>query len=85
MEKKIAAEWRKVEEPEGGASWHCGKEVSLGSTAALIEGTREGMRSETLDVRAHPGGEGRFIEGPGGEAQDGLGGGFFGGGKARAV
>ncbi len=33
--------------------------------------------SETLGVGAEPGGEGGFVESSGGEAQDGLGGGFF--------
>jgi hypothetical protein len=47
--------------------------------------TLEGGRSRTLDAGAVPGGEGGFIEGSGGEAEDGLRGGFFGGGEARAV
>jgi hypothetical protein len=42
-------------------------------------------RSRTLDIGAEPGGEGGFIECSGGEAQDGLRGGFFGGGETRAV
>ncbi len=42
-------------------------------------------RSRTIDVRAEPGGEGGFIEGSGGEAQNGLCGGFFGGGETIAV
>ena len=36
-------------------------------------------------VGAEPGGKGGFIEGPGGEAEDGLGGGCLGGGEVVAV
>ncbi len=44
-----------------------------------------GEKSRTVDVGAEPGGEGGFIEGSGGEAENGLCGGFFGGGETRAV
>jgi hypothetical protein len=41
--------------------------------------------SQALHVGAEPRGEGEFVEGSGGEAEDGLGGGFFGGGEMTAV
>ena len=42
-------------------------------------------RSRTRGVGAEPGGEGGFVEGSGGEAEDGLCGGFFSGGETIAV
>jgi hypothetical protein len=35
----------------------------------------ERRQSQRFDVGMHPGGEGRVVEGTGGEAEDGLGGG----------
>ncbi len=46
---------------------------------------REGGRLPTFDVGAELGGEGEFMEGSGGEAEDRLGGGFFGGGETMAI
>src|SRR5713226_8669509 len=47
--------------------------------------TLERWRSKRPDVGAEPGGEGGFVEGSGGEAEDGLCSGFLGGGEMIAV
>ena len=43
------------------------------------------LRHQVLDVHSHPGSKGGFVEGSGGEAEDGLRGVLFGGRKAVAV
>jgi hypothetical protein len=53
--------------------------TSVTAFAALL------TASPALDVRVHPGGEGGFVEGSGGEVEQGLRGVFFGSSKAAAV
>src|SRR5712691_2605849 len=73
-------QWTRTNSYSIASFWHSITTISRmrlaqGACCCAYDGGRK--RSETVDVGAEPGGEGGFIEGSGGEGEDGLGGGFF--------